>query len=322
MKINKLIEVPTGHIAIVQGDLGKLELLSIGDYGKEKNLKADFLGLTNEINGVPHGELLPLEEKWVITISTQYGCSMGCTFCDVPKVGPGVNATDADIINQVHVGLSLHPEITYTKRLNIHYARMGEPTWNNNVLISTVYLDYELSDRFHIHPVVSTMMPKHNKNLHNFLYTWMDIKNNVLHGEAGLQISLNSTDEDQRAEMFNGSALTLTGIAEVMRDVEKPKGRKITLNVALHDSFVVDPNILLSHFDPEDYLIKITPMHKTTACHENTLSTSQGYECFYPYKKVEDECKAAGYDVIVFVPSHEEDESKITCGNAILAEQL
>lgn len=52
--------VPTGHICTMGGELGKkLEFLSIGDYGKEKNLKADFMGLTEEINGVPHGDLLP-----------------------------------------------------------------------------------------------------------------------------------------------------------------------------------------------------------------------------------------------------------------------
>ena len=59
--------VPTGHICTMGGPHGtmggelgkKLEFLSIGDYGKEKNLKADFMGLTEEINGVPHGDLLP-----------------------------------------------------------------------------------------------------------------------------------------------------------------------------------------------------------------------------------------------------------------------
>ena len=37
------------------------------------------------------------------------------------------------------------------------------------------------------------------------------------------------------------------------------------------------------------------------------------------YKEAEEALKAVGFDVIVFVPSKEEDESKITCGNAILA---
>ena len=60
MNIIKNIKVPTGNICIANGEKGKLEFLSIGDYGKEKNLKADFLGLKDEINGVPHGDILPL----------------------------------------------------------------------------------------------------------------------------------------------------------------------------------------------------------------------------------------------------------------------
>ena len=134
MKILKNIKVPTGNIMIVSGNKGNLECLSIGDYGKEANLKADFMGLTGNIEHVEHQEMLPLTEKWVITISTQYGCSMNCKFCDVPKVGKGVNATYDDLKNQIITGLSLHPEIATTKRLNVHYARMGEPTWNKAVL--------------------------------------------------------------------------------------------------------------------------------------------------------------------------------------------
>ena len=67
-KTVKNIKVPTGNICIMKGDLGELEYLSIGDYGKDKNIKADFLGFTEELNGVPSGDIEPLEEKWVITI--------------------------------------------------------------------------------------------------------------------------------------------------------------------------------------------------------------------------------------------------------------
>lgn len=83
MNILKRLKVPTGDILIVNGECGKLELLSIGDYGKDVNLKADFMGLDRELTKVHHTNLLPLSEKWVITISTQYGCSMKCSFCDV-----------------------------------------------------------------------------------------------------------------------------------------------------------------------------------------------------------------------------------------------
>jgi len=46
--IFKNIKVPTGNILIVKGEEGKLECLSIGDYGKEANVKADFMGLERD----------------------------------------------------------------------------------------------------------------------------------------------------------------------------------------------------------------------------------------------------------------------------------
>ena len=84
MKILRNLEVPTGNILVVEGEKGKLEMLSLGDYGKDVNIKCDALGLTRELDPVKHTKLLSQTEKWVITISTQYGCSMGCNFCDVP----------------------------------------------------------------------------------------------------------------------------------------------------------------------------------------------------------------------------------------------
>ena len=38
-----------------------------------------------------------------------------------------------------------------------------------------------------------------------------------------------------------------------------------------------------------------------------------------PYKDVEERLKGVGFDVIVFIPSKDEDNSLITCGNAILS---
>lgn len=49
------------------------------------------------------------------------------------------------------------------------------------------------------------------------------------------------------------------------------------------------------------------------------LHTSGGYELFTPYKAVEEDLKGNGFDVIVFVPSYDEDNGLITCGNAILS---
>ena len=40
----------------------RLEFLTVGDYGKENNIKADFLGLTKEINGVENTAVRPKQE--------------------------------------------------------------------------------------------------------------------------------------------------------------------------------------------------------------------------------------------------------------------
>jgi len=318
MKILKNIKVPTGNILIVSGDKGKpLEMLSLGDYGKQVNLKADSLGLSRELTQVKHTKLLPLETKWVVTVSPQYGCSMGCKFCDVPKVGSGINATFNDIVKQVLTGIKLHPEVTFTKRLNIHFARMGEGSFNPNILDATKWLKEHIDNEYRIHPVVSTIMPKRNIWLKTFIHTWMRIKNRLLRGEAGLQLSINSTNEKERAWMFNNNALTLFEIHKIMEGIV-PFGRKITLNFPVAN-WEIDAKMLSQYFDPDNYIVKLTPMHKTHTAEKNDIKTKGDYTTFYPFKEIEESLKEQGFDVLVFIASKEEDMGRITCGNAILS---
>lgn len=321
--ILKNLKVPTGNICIMKGDKGNLEFLSIGDYGKNANVKADFLGITRDINGVPNGEIEPLTEKWVVTLSTQYGCNSKCKFCDVPKVGKGINATYNDLRNQVEQALLLHPEVECTKRLNIHYARMGEPSWNPNVIdftkdVRKVVRPY--IGRSLVHPVFTTMFPKNNKNLYKILNDWtIDIKNDLFRGDAGLQFSINSTNDNQRNDMFGGSSLSLDEISRIGKDLIQPIGRKYCLNFALADDYEVDANKLKELFSPDKFMVKITPLHKTIACDQNDIKTTGGYISYTPYKQVEDALKKVGFDVLVFIPSYDEDLGRITCGNVILS---
>jgi len=319
MKILKNISVPTGNIIVADGEYGNLEFLSIGDYGKDVNLKCDAMGLTGDIDKVQHQQMLPLEKKWVITISTQYGCSVGCNFCDVPQVGRGKNASFKDMISQVRIAMWLHQEVTYTERLNLHYARMGEPTFNFDVIRSTYFLAGQFArTMWGFHPVISTMMPLKNSILQKFLLEWMYIKNEVMAGDAGLQLSINSTNQRERDNIFNRKAYSLSGIANIMKSLPKPKGRKITLNFAIAD-WEISPEKLLTRFSPDDYIIKLTPMHKTHEAIKNDVRTHGDYTTMHPYKEHEEALKKAGYDVLVFIASEEEDLSRITCGNAILS---
>jgi len=310
MKITRHLKVPTGDILVVEGANGQLEMLSLGDYGKGVNL--------NQNKAVPDGlPLLPLTEKWVVTISTQYGCRMHCEFCDVPKVGYGKNATFHDLAGQILTALTMKGVPDHTDRLNIHFARMGEPTWNPAVLDCGKWINDHLGDRYTPHPVVSTMMPRQNQWLKTFIHTWMRLKNRVYKGNAGLQLSINSTDETERARMFAGNACTLQQIAAIMAGII-PVGRKITLNFAVA-GYNVDCNWLAELFSPELYIVKLTPMHKTAKALEVGIKTEGDYTTPEPYQVLEKKMQAAGFETLVFIASDDEDMGRITCGNAILS---
>lgn len=321
----KIIDLPTGKLFIDDYERGQLETLSIGDYGKENNIKADFLGYTREINGVPNGPIKPLTEKWVITLSTQYGCPMKCTFCDVPNVGYKGNASFDDMKKQLYSAIELFPEVKYVERLNIHFARMGDGTFNPAVMTFARWM-YEFKNEIYedlglrietLHPVFTTMAPKAPTTI-DAIYEWTDIKNWRYNGQAGLQLSINSTSERQRNDMFQNMQMSLEELSKVARDLQEPIGRKYTLNFALADGYETDGKYLAELFDPEFWMVKITPIHNNSACDTNKIKTLEGYTSFTPYKEAEESFKAAGFDVLVFIPSSDEEDGCITCGNAIL----
>lgn len=206
----------------------------------------------------------------------------------------------------------------------MHYARMGEPSWNFEVLHSVDLIKSFIESWFTgitFHPVVSTMLPRHNHYLRAFLEKWCDVKNHDLKGNAGLQLSINSTDDKVRDRIFSKNSVAWKQMRVFNRFLPKPFGRKYALNFAVCPEWPIDAKKLSATFDPEKFMVKLTPMHITDACRSNNISTPNGYSEYCPYKEKEEALKDAGFDVLVFVPSIEEDESKITCGNAILAER-
>lgn len=168
--MRKITSTHTGEI-ISDTEL-KLEYLYVGDYGKENNIKTSFLGFNKRIDKVEH-KPVDMKEKLVVTVSSQKGCPMHCNFCDCPKLGYTGNASNAELLMEITSGIALSG-IKRGKRLNVHYARMGEPTFNPNVITSARQIAQMIADpdgdikSDSYHPVVSTMMPKSNKKLKEF----------------------------------------------------------------------------------------------------------------------------------------------------------
>ena len=325
--MNENMKIVMTHTGKIYVDVeNRLEFLTVGDYGKENNIKASFLGLDKEINGVQHHDV-DLEDKWVATISTQHGCCMNCSFCDCPKYGFYGNVSEELLEHEIKTMLLDNRTITsHTKRFNVHFARMGEPTFNFNVLKFTEFRLRELVDQFIyadvIHPVVSTMLPKVNKKLFEFLYQWCYIKNEVYKGEAGLQFSINSTDDTQRNAGFNNMSLSLHEISELARKLPAPVGRKYTLNFAVTKDTILDADQLDLLFNKDHWIVKITPIHETHAAVSNGYDVGNTYTDYDVYRKFEQPLVEHGWDVIVFVPSKEEDSDRITCGNALISTEV
>ena len=298
-----------------------LEYLYVGDYGKENNIKADFLGYTKRIDKVKH-KPVDITDKLVVTVSSQKGCPMNCNFCDCPKLGFHGNASTIELVSEITTGIALSG-IKHGERLNVHYARMGEPTFNPNVIKSAKIIFQIIKDSnadisFNTyHPVVSTMMPKSNKNLEKFLHDWVDT-GFIYGGEDGfgLQFSINTLDEEERNKMFRNKSLSLQEISDIIKSLPMPKKRKYTLNFAVTSKCNLDVDLMNKYFNKDKCIVKITPIHKTVE------AVNEGYEIvkdFDVYEKFEQPLVKDGWDVIVFVPSKEEDADRITCGNSLIA---
>ena len=315
----EIIRTHTGKIYVDRER--RLEFLTVGDYGKENNIKADFLGLTKEINGVQN-TAVDLTKKWVATISTQKGCLMRCKFCDCPSYGFHGNLSREEMAYEIETILQ-NEDVDHTERFNVHFARMGEPTFNLDVP-GFVASDLRKIVRKYIkaqtiHPVISTMLPRKNAYLREFIQTWCAIKNEGYGGEAGLQFSINSTDDAQREDQFSGMSLSLKEISELANDLPMPVGRKYTLNFAVTSKTILDPKRLSELFDKEKFIVKITPIHETNSAVRNGFDVTTSYTDYDVYRKFENPLVEEGWDVIVFVPSREEDSDRITCGNALIS---
>ena len=294
----------------------ELEYLYVGDYGKENNIKADFLGYTKKIDKVIH-KPVDITDKLVVTVSTQKGCLETCKFCDCPKYGFKGNVSYFELLSEIVNGVALS-KIKHGQRLNVHFARMGEPTWNPvvpavakdcGIIFSKFFEEY--------HPVVSTMLPKDNKRLKEFLLNWCTLNYiDSWKGGVGLQFSINTLDETDRNDMFDNKSLSLQEISELAKELPEPVGCKYTLNFAVTAKCNLDPVLMDKYFDKNKFIVKITPIHATKEAIKNNFTTDFDFDV---YEKFEKPLVDAGWQVIVFIPSAEEDSDRITCGNSLLA---
>ena len=256
------------------------------------------------------------DERWILMISTLYGCPVKCQICDAGGSYRG-KPTAEEILRQIdHMVYRWYPDgHVPSGKFKIQFARMGEPALNMAVLDVLE----ELPQRYHapgLMPSISTIAP-HGTNA--FFEGLLDIKNRLyLNGHFQFQFSIHTTDVALRDKLIPVRKWSFTDMAAYGERFYRRGDRKITLNFALAEGMPVEPDVMLHYFDPERYLVKITPVNPTCHAVQNGLSTH-----IDPYRPETGQAVAqslteVGYDVIVSIGEVQENEIGSNCGQYVL----
>jgi len=254
------------------------------------------------------------EKKWVLMISTQFGCAVGCRMCDAGAMGFHGNLTAGEMLAQVRKVLLDNPGLdpAVHPKLKIHFARMGEPALNPEVLEALRLLPSELPYPG-LMPSLSTVAPK-TPEAEAFLERLIDIKNAYYGGgRFQLQFSVHATAPALRKKIVPIPVWSPAEIAAYGARFVRAGDRKITLNFALPEGERLDIEELKRTFAPSLFLIKVTPVNPTYTA---DLSGSS-YVWSNPPAGLSGDAaalKAAGFDVIISPSSKEEIEGETSCG--------
>jgi 23S rRNA (adenine2503-C2)-methyltransferase len=258
---------------------------------------------------------IPREEKWVLLVSTMFGCPVHCQMCDAGGFYEGKLSVE-EILSQIDFLVQKrYPrgEIP-AKQFKIQFARMGEPALNDAVLevLSELPLRYSAPG---LMPSLSTIAPAGREYYFDKL---LEIKNkHYTDGNFQFQFSIHTTDTELRDRIIPVKKWTFEQISRFGNRFYADGDRKITLNFALAHGMPLDPETLLRYFDPEIFLIKITPLNPTYRAAETSLkSYIDPWQSREDYEIV-DELRAAGYRVIVSIGEKEENLIGSNCGQYI-----
>jgi 23S rRNA (adenine2503-C2)-methyltransferase len=256
---------------------------------------------------------LPIQDKWVLLVSTMFGCPVRCKMCDAGGFYAG-KLTAEQIFAQIDflVDRRFPDRRIPSRQFKIQFARMGEPALNPAVLD----VIEQLPRRYHAPgcmPSVSTIAPH---GAEDFLERLLEIKQAMYpDGMFQFQFSLHTTDPALRDQIIPVRKWSFEQMAEYGERFYQPGDRKITLNFALAQGNPLEAAALRRYFSPEKFLVKITPLNPTHRARQHQLdsyiSTNADEEGEY---QVISHLRAAGYQVILSIGELEENRIGSNCG--------
>ncbi|MHB1355216.1 MAG: radical SAM protein [Anaerolineae bacterium] len=250
------------------------------------------------------------EEKWVVILSSQFGCPIGCAMCDAGDHFYG-NLTRDELLAQVDFVVdSYYPNrVIPTGKFKVQFARMGEPSLNPAVLEAIVAMRTRYTAPG-LMPCISTIAPSGTEP---FFERLKEIKDLYYQGNFQMQFSIHSTDEMQRDQLMPVRKWNLAQIAAYGERFYIAGERKITLNFALTPQNLVDVGIIRAIFNPALFAIKLTPVNPTCRAKENQLVSQFNEHSLALSEKM----RSAGYETIESIGELDENRIGSNCGQVL-----
>lgn len=262
---------------------------------------------------------LARHEKWVLLVSTMFGCPVGCKMCDAGGFYHG-KPSAAQILDQIDflVRQRFPDGHVPSRQFKIQFSRMGEPSLNPAVLdvLEALPQHYQAPG---LMPSLSTVAPA---STGLFFDRLLEIKRRLYSGgHFQFQFSLHTTDLARRDQLIPVKKWSFAEMAAYGQHFYAPGDRKITLNFALADDMPLDPAVLLQYFDPELFLVKITPLNPTYRAAQHRLvsyldpnQAGENPDSFSSQNPLIRQLAEAGYQVIVSIGESEENLIGSNCG--------
>jgi 23S rRNA (adenine2503-C2)-methyltransferase len=255
-------------------------------------------------------------ERWVLMVSTLFGCPVKCEICDAGGKYRG-KPTAEEILEQIdYLVYRWFPDgYVPASKFKIQFARMGEPSLNMAVLEVLERLAHRYNAPGLI-PSISTVAPY---GTNPFFDRLKDIKNQFYtNGHFQFQFSIHTTDIILRDKLIPVRKWSFEQMAAYGERFLQPGDRKITLNFALADGMPVERDVLMRYFNPMNYLIKITPVNPTCQAVKNGHASVINPKLPGAGLEIAAELKEAGYEVIISIGEEKENQIGSNCGQYVL----
>lgn len=262
---------------------------------------------------------LPRDKKWVLIVSSMFGCPIRCRMCDAGgDFGGRLNADE--ILAQIeYLVRRRYPDKRVpVPKFKIQFARMGEPSLNPSVIDAMERLPGEFWAPG-LNVSMSTVAPS-NPQTKKFFDKLVSLKDRLYPGgRFQLQFSIHTTDLEKRDDLVPVKKWTFGEIAAYGNRFSHPEtgDKKVTLNFAPVEGYPIDASVIRKDFNPEKFIIKLTPLNPTVRSSEEALESAIKPDDIKTSDQLVREFTREGFEVVLSIGELEENKIGSNCGQFI-----